>query len=62
VIGIDYGLVVPDASKSLADGAVRPWQTPSYKECQDDLLRFAKKRGIATMCRGASCRSRIASG
>jgi excinuclease ABC subunit A len=48
VIGIDYGLVIPDGSKSLAAGAVRPWQTPSYKECQDDLLRFAKKRGIAT--------------
>ncbi|HEY4974232.1 MAG TPA: hypothetical protein VII41_11530, partial [Steroidobacteraceae bacterium] len=48
VIGIDYGLVIPDDSKSLAAGAVRPWQTPSYKECQDDLLRFAKKRGIAT--------------
>src|ERR1700686_450686 len=47
VIGIDYGLVIPDDSKSLAAGAVRPWQTPSYKECQDDLLRFAKKRGIA---------------
>jgi len=46
VIGIDYGLVVPDAGKSLAGGAVRPWQTPSYKECQDDLLRFAKKRDI----------------
>src|SRR5665213_560242 len=46
VIGIDYGLVVPDTGKSLAGGAVRPWQTPSYKECQDDLLRFAKKRGI----------------
>ncbi len=46
VIGIDYGLVVPDHGKSLAGGAVRPWQTPSYKECQDDLLRFAKKRGI----------------
>ena len=46
VIGIDYGLVVPDATKSLAAGAVRPWQTPSYKECQDDLLRFAKKRSI----------------
>ena len=46
VIGIDYGLVVPDTSKTLAAGAVRPWQTPSYKECQDDLLRFAKKRGI----------------
>jgi excinuclease ABC subunit A len=48
VIGIDYGLVVPDDSKSLAAGAVRPWQTPSYEECQDDLLRLAKKRGIAT--------------
>jgi len=47
VIGIDYGLVVPDPSKSLSDGAVRPWQTPSYKECQDDLLRFAKRRDIA---------------
>ena len=48
VIGIDYGLVIPDDSKSLVEGAVRPWQTPSYEECQDDLLRFAKKRGIAT--------------
>ncbi len=47
VIGIDYGLVVPDESKTLAQGAVRPWQTPSYKECQDDLLRFARKRGVA---------------
>jgi excinuclease ABC subunit A len=48
VIGIDYGLVVPDTAKSLAGGAVRPWQTPSYQECQDDLLRFARKRGIPT--------------
>jgi excinuclease ABC subunit A len=48
VIGIDYGLVIPDEGKSLAQGALRPFQTPSYKECQDDLLRFAKKRGIAT--------------
>ncbi|MFI4905640.1 MAG: excinuclease ABC subunit UvrA [Steroidobacterales bacterium] len=47
VIGIDYGLVIPDGGKSLAAGAVRPWQTPSYKECQDDLLRFAGRRGIA---------------
>ena len=46
VIGIDYGLVVPDSGKSIAGGVIRPWQTPSYKECQDDLLRFAKKRGI----------------
>src|SRR5688500_7147658 len=46
VIGIDYGLIVPDASRTLRDGAVRPWQTPSYHECQDDLVQYAKKRGI----------------
>ncbi|HTT02309.1 MAG TPA: excinuclease ABC subunit UvrA [Steroidobacteraceae bacterium] len=46
-IGIDYGLVVPDESKSLRDGAIKPWQTKSYAECQDDLLKFAKKRGIS---------------
>ncbi|HTT06031.1 MAG TPA: excinuclease ABC subunit UvrA [Steroidobacteraceae bacterium] len=48
VIGIDYGLVVPDDAKSLAQGAIRPWQTPSYQECQDDMLRFAARRGIPT--------------
>ncbi|HEX6296776.1 MAG TPA: excinuclease ABC subunit A, partial [Burkholderiales bacterium] len=36
VIGVDFGLVVPDESKTLAGGAVRPWQTASFKECQDD--------------------------
>ncbi|MFL6571233.1 MAG: excinuclease ABC subunit UvrA, partial [Burkholderiales bacterium] len=46
IIGIDYGLVVPDETKTLAGGAVKPWQTKSNKECQDDLTRFAKKRGI----------------
>ena len=45
-IGIDYGLVIPDESKSLRAGAIRPWQTKSYKECQDDLVKFGKKRGI----------------
>ncbi|MEP7247776.1 MAG: excinuclease ABC subunit UvrA, partial [Gammaproteobacteria bacterium] len=46
IIGIDYGLVIPDESKSLRGGAVRPWQTKSMKECQEDLVKFAKKRGI----------------
>ncbi|HEY8508246.1 MAG TPA: excinuclease ABC subunit UvrA, partial [Steroidobacteraceae bacterium] len=45
-IGIDYGLVVPDESKSLRGGAIRPWQTKSYAECQEDLEKFAKKRGV----------------
>ncbi|MFM9966810.1 MAG: excinuclease ABC subunit UvrA [Burkholderiales bacterium] len=46
VIGIDYGLIVPDESKSLDEGAIRPWQTPSFHECQDDIVKYAKKRGI----------------
>jgi excinuclease ABC subunit A len=46
VIGVDFGLVVPDESKTLRGGAVKPWQTASFKECQDDLVKYAKKRGI----------------
>jgi excinuclease ABC subunit A len=46
-IGIDLGLVIPDENKSLREGAVRPWQTESYKECQEDLEKHAKKRGIS---------------
>ncbi|HTY92477.1 MAG TPA: excinuclease ABC subunit UvrA, partial [Steroidobacteraceae bacterium] len=45
-IGIDYGLVIPDENKSLREGAVRPWQTESYKDCQEDLEKHAKKRGV----------------
>jgi excinuclease ABC subunit A len=43
---VDFGLVVPDEAKTLREGAVRPWQTASFKECQDDLDKYAKKRGI----------------
>ncbi len=46
VIGIDFGLIVPDERKTIRDGAIRPWQTPSFKECQDDILKYAKKRSI----------------
>ncbi len=46
VIGIDHGLVVPDEARTLRDGAVKPWQTESYAECQEDLMRYAKKRGV----------------
>ncbi|MEY4763176.1 MAG: hypothetical protein RLZZ200_3032 [Pseudomonadota bacterium] len=46
VIGIDYGLVVPDTQKTLAQGAIKPWQTPTGKECQDDLEKHAKAAGI----------------
>jgi excinuclease ABC subunit A len=46
VIGIDFGLIVPDERKTLRDGAVKPWQTKSFRECQDDLEKYAVKRGI----------------
>ena len=46
MIGVDYGLVIPDESKTLRDGAIRPWQTQSYRECQDDLEKMARKYGI----------------
>ena len=45
-IGIDWGLVVPDDSKSLARGAVKPWETESFKEVKADLLKFARRKGV----------------
>ena len=45
-MGIDYGLVIPDRGLSLAAGAVRPFQSPAYAECQRDLMRFARRRGV----------------
>jgi excinuclease ABC subunit A len=45
-IGIDYRLVIPDESKTLAGGAIKPWQTKSNAECQDDLERYALRRGV----------------
>ena len=47
VIGIDFGLVIPDESKTLGGAAIKPWQTPSYKECQDDLVKFAKRANVS---------------
>jgi excinuclease ABC subunit A len=41
VMGIDYGLVVPDEKKTLRGGAVKPWQTNSYKECQAEMEQYA---------------------
>ncbi len=45
-IGIDYGLVIPDETKSLGGGAIKPWQTNAYRECQEDLEKYAAKRNV----------------
>ncbi|CAB1274618.1 excinuclease ABC subunit UvrA [Candidatus Nitrosacidococcus tergens] len=47
-IGVDYDLVIPDQKKTLAEGAIKPWQTKSYEECQEDLIRFASQKNIPT--------------
>ena len=46
VIGIDNGLIVPDAAKTLRAGAIKPWQSASFRECQNELVKYAKKRGV----------------
>ena len=46
IIGIDMQRVIPDPSRSIADGVIRPFQTGQSAECQEDLLRHARKRGI----------------
>ncbi|MDA0323183.1 MAG: excinuclease ABC subunit UvrA [Verrucomicrobia bacterium] len=43
-IGVDYDLVVPDQTLTLKGGAIKPFQSASYNECQKDLLRFAHDR------------------
>src|SRR3989454_2075751 len=60
VIGIDYGLIVPDETKTLREGAIRPWQSPSFHECQDDIEKYAKKRGVPldVPCRDLSAKHR----
>jgi excinuclease ABC subunit A len=46
VIGVDYGLVIPNDKHTLRMGAIKPIQTPAWQECQDDLLRHAETAGI----------------
>ncbi len=46
VIGVDYGLVIPDTRKTLRSGAIKPLQTPAWKECQDDLIKYGGEAGI----------------
>jgi len=48
VIGIDERRVIPDRGKTLAGGAVKPWQSGQSVECQRDLLRFCRARDIPT--------------
>ncbi|GKT15679.1 excinuclease ABC subunit UvrA [Acidovorax sp. SUPP2522] len=46
VIGVDYGLVIPNEKLTLRAGAIKTIQTPAWKEAQDDLMRHAETAGI----------------
>lgn len=46
IITIDPDRAIPDRSLTLAQGAVKPWQTGVSADCQKDMERAAKKRRI----------------
>ncbi len=43
---IDFDLVIPDKSKSLAEGAINPWTKPRYQRIHHRLLQFATRENI----------------
>ena len=46
VIEIDLDLVLPDRTRTLAEGVVKPWLSGVSAESQADMVRMAKKRGV----------------
>ncbi|MDR2429563.1 MAG: excinuclease ABC subunit UvrA [Puniceicoccales bacterium] len=48
ILGIDHDKVVPDPSRTLAGGAIAPFQGQVYGESQRDLLSSARKHAIPT--------------
>ena len=43
----DQDLVIPDRTRSLADGAIEPWSKPGSDWWQQQLLLAMKKRGVS---------------
>jgi excinuclease ABC subunit A len=46
VIGVDYGLVIPNEKLTLRAGAIKTIQTPAWSEAQGDLMKYAEAAGI----------------
>jgi excinuclease ABC subunit A len=46
-LDLDEGLVVPDPSKTLKNGAIDPFSKPSHSDWQADMFRFAERQGIS---------------
>ena len=45
-IDFDLGLVIPDGSKTLNQGAIDPWTKPKHRTHFTELKRFARQEGI----------------
>jgi excinuclease ABC subunit A len=48
VIDLDLDLVIPDPSKTLTAGAIKPWSTKATEHERGELLRFCGKKKIPT--------------
>jgi excinuclease ABC subunit A len=46
ILKYDEALLVPDRTRTLAEGAVEPWTHPSGKWYQRELLKAAKRSGV----------------
>src|SRR2546423_5235582 len=46
ILKYDEALVVPDRTRTLADGAVEPWTHPSGRWYQRELLKAARRSGV----------------
>src|SRR5438105_4616772 len=46
IIELDMDLVIPDASKSINQGAIEPWSKPHYRAQLAELKRAARKSGL----------------
>src|SRR5262249_49032577 len=46
IIELDMDLVVPDATKSIQQGAIEPWSKPHYRAQLADLKRAARRERI----------------
>src|SRR6266702_7194414 len=47
-IDFDPNLILPDRSKTLAQGAIAPWTTTKYRPFHGEMIRFAKSAAIPT--------------
>jgi excinuclease ABC subunit A len=47
-IDFDPNLILPDRSRTLAQGAIAPWTTPKYRPFHGEMVRFARSAAIPT--------------